>query len=134
MIEIKASEYKVISQELIESDIEMYKKSLENWRNSENIPKPYPNYWFTETIVENNIEWKFIDDNQEAQETNKQKHNELIDINHKNYNHSYARSNADDGYASLEDQKDMQYWDLVNGTKKWQDHIKSVKDRYPKRD
>ena len=29
MIEIKASEYHVISKELLEADIEMYKKSLE---------------------------------------------------------------------------------------------------------
>lgn len=49
------------------------------------------------------------------------------------YDYSYARLNADDGYASLAEQQDMQYWDSVNGTKKWQDHIKSVKDKYPKK-
>ena len=43
MIEIKKSDYAVVSQELIEADIQMYKKSLENWRKKEGVPKPYPN-------------------------------------------------------------------------------------------
>ncbi len=35
-------------------------------------------------------------------------------------------------YASVQDQLDMQYWDLVNGTTTWKDHVKAVKDKYPK--
>jgi hypothetical protein len=35
-------------------------------------------------------------------------------------------------YASLPDQADMQYWDSVNGTTVWQDHIARVKAKYPK--
>ena len=59
-------------------------------------------------------------------------HEEKIDINHENYDYCYARCNADDGYVSLGDQQDMQYWDAVNGTTTWQDHITAVKERYPK--
>jgi hypothetical protein len=39
------------------------------------------------------------------------------------------RANA---YASIEEQLDMQYWDLVNGTTTWKDHITNVKNTYPK--
>lgn len=35
-------------------------------------------------------------------------------------------------YASLQEQQDMQYHDLVEGTTKWRDHIESVKLKYPK--
>ena len=59
-------------------------------------------------------------------------HEEKIDINHENYDYSYARSNADDGYVSLGEQQDMQYWDAVNGTTTWKDHIQAVKEKYPK--
>ena len=37
-----------------------------------------------------------------------------------------------EAYASLEDQADMQYWDAVNGTTVWQDHVADVKTRFPK--
>jgi competence protein ComGC len=59
-------------------------------------------------------------------------HEEKIDINHENYDYCYARCNADDGYVSIGEQQDMQYWDAVNGTTTWQDHIRSVKEKYPK--
>lgn len=35
-------------------------------------------------------------------------------------------------YPSLQDQADMQFHDLVNGTTTWQDAIQAVKDAYPK--
>ena len=40
-----------------------------------------------------------------------------------------ARQNA---YASIQDQLDMQYWDSVNGTTTWKDHIAQVKADNPK--
>ena len=40
-----------------------------------------------------------------------------------------ARQNA---YASIQDQLDMQYWDSVNGTTTWKDHIAQVKSDNPK--
>lgn len=35
-------------------------------------------------------------------------------------------------YASIQDQLDMQYWDSVNGTTTWADHIAQVKSDNPK--
>tara|TARA_R100001163_G_scaffold15675_2_gene14152 strand:+ start:1148 stop:1471 length:324 start_codon:yes stop_codon:yes gene_type:complete len=35
-------------------------------------------------------------------------------------------------YASIGDQLDMQYKDLINGTTTWKDHIAAVKAKYPK--
>ena len=43
----------------------------------------------------------------------------------------YARDRAV-AYASIQDQLDMQYWDSVNGTTTWKDHIAQVKSDNPK--
>ena len=40
-----------------------------------------------------------------------------------------ARATA---YAPLSEQLDMQYWDAMNGTETWLDHIRSVKEAHPK--
>ena len=37
-----------------------------------------------------------------------------------------------DAYGSVQDQLDMQYWDGVNGTTTWADHIAQVKSDNPK--
>ena len=36
------------------------------------------------------------------------------------------------GYGLIGDQLDMQYWDSVNGTTVWRDHVAAVKAKYPK--
>jgi len=43
----------------------------------------------------------------------------------------YQRNRAVD-YPSFADQLDMQYWDKINGTNKWQQAINAVKQKYPK--
>lgn len=35
-------------------------------------------------------------------------------------------------YPSIQEQLDLQYHDQLNGTTKWKDKIKSIKDKYPK--
>ena len=35
-------------------------------------------------------------------------------------------------YLPIKEQLDLQYWDSVNGTTKWKDHIAAVKSKYPK--
>ena len=35
-------------------------------------------------------------------------------------------------YAPIADQLDMQYWDSVNGSRTWLDHIEAVKEAHPK--
>ena len=37
-----------------------------------------------------------------------------------------------EAYGSIADQLDMQYWDSVNGTTTWKDHIAKVKSDNPK--
>ena len=46
-------------------------------------------------------------------------------------NNQYQRDRAV-AYASIQDQLDMQYWDQVNGTTTWKDHIAQVKSDNPK--
>ncbi len=43
----------------------------------------------------------------------------------------YKKSRKD-SYLSIGDQLDMQYWDKVNGTTNWEDHIAKVKSDNPK--
>ena len=43
--------------------------------------------------------------------------------------YKYDRQTA---YASIQEQLDMQYWDEVNGTTTWKDHIAKVKSDNPK--
>ena len=37
-----------------------------------------------------------------------------------------------EAFAPWGDQLDMQYWDAVNGTSTWRDHVSSVKTAHPK--
>ena len=43
--------------------------------------------------------------------------------------YKFARQKA---YAPLPEQLDMQYWDRVNGTDTWKQHIDAVKTAHPK--
>jgi hypothetical protein len=42
------------------------------------------------------------------------------------------KSARQEAYGSITDQLDMQYWDAVNGTTTWKDHITQVKSDNPK--
>jgi len=46
-------------------------------------------------------------------------------------NINYAEERAE-AYPSIQDQLDMQYHDLINGTTTWKDAIQAVKDSNPK--
>lgn len=35
-------------------------------------------------------------------------------------------------YPSIENQLDMIYWDMINGTSNWKDTITEIKNKYPK--
>lgn len=43
----------------------------------------------------------------------------------------YQRDRAK-AYPTIQEQLDLQYWDKVNGTNKWQEAINAVKAKYPK--
>ena len=75
----------------------------------------------------NNIEWKNGTTPIPANEI-LAKQQELITEYNSN---KYQRDRAVD-YPSLADQLDMQYWDKINGTNKWQQAINAVKQKYPK--
>jgi hypothetical protein len=124
MIEIKKSEYKNISEELIQADIDQYTENLESWRISEGIPKPYANYWFVETIVENDEEWQLINDDQIIEQ--EPTHEEKIDINNTDYDYVYARTSE---YGSLESQLEFI---TENGLEAWQAKVTEIKNKYPK--
>src|SRR5210317_1509392 len=49
--------------------------------------------------------------------------------NDQQFGYIQARQEA---YGSVQDQLDMQYWDGVNGTTNWADHIAQVKSDNPK--
>ena len=49
--------------------------------------------------------------------------------NEQQFGYIQARQQA---YKSIADQLDMQYWDNVNGTTTWKDHIAQVKSDNPK--
>ena len=50
-------------------------------------------------------------------------------FNEQEFGYIQARQEA---YGSIADQLDMQYWDSVNGTTTWADHIAQVKSDNPK--
>ena len=56
--------------------------------------------------------------------------NEVVDVAAKAaVQYQLDRKNA---YATIGEQLDMQYWDAVNGTTTWKDHIAKVKADNPK--
>ena len=75
----------------------------------------------------NNIEWKNGTTPIPANEI-LAKQQELITEYNSN---KYQRDRAKD-YPSIQEQLDMQYWDKINGTNKWQQAINAVKQKYPK--
>ena len=56
---------------------------------------------------------------------------ETARLQSENDSQEYARSRAT-AYAPIGDQLDMQYWDEVNGTTTWADHVAEIKARFPK--
>lgn len=132
--------------------ISQYKADIDEWTKSEGIPKPIPDHSVYDNLLKvddfllkskeqeevDRLKKEEVDKlNQEAYEQTKKEHAAIAHTNkcnkdHENYDYEYARSNANDGYLQLGEQLDMQYWDLVNNTTTWKDHIQAVKNRYPK--
>jgi hypothetical protein len=56
------------------------------------------------------------------------KQQELItEYNSKQYQRNRAKE-----YPSIQEQLDLQYWDKINNTNKWEEAINAVKNKYPK--
>ena len=99
-----------------------------------NILEPYIKYYVDENDqqIDNENYDETAADNFLLELKKQAPHEEKIDLAHDNYDYSYARSNADDGYLSLGEQLDLQYWDSINSTTAWKEHIADVKNKYPK--
>ena len=48
------------------------------------------------------------------------------------YNSTQYQRDRAVAYPNIKDQLDMQYWDAVNGTTLWQEHIAEIKAKHPK--
>ena len=65
----------------------------------------------------------------------KQVNNERLEFTDDDYAQAktdLGNSKWQEAYGSIADQLDMQYWDNVNGTTTWKDHIAQVKSDNPK--
>jgi len=82
------------------------------WEEDSLIPK---NQTLVEISADAQIGWSYIGGAWKAPEDTR----------------TYAEKRAE-AYPSLEEQADMQFHDLANGTTTWLDAIQAVKDAYPK--
>jgi len=84
------------------------------------------------TLIANAVEFDAKD--LEEIEIPDEEFNRLLDDQNKDVffkNATYAEKRKL-AYAPIADQLDMQYWDSVNGTTTWKDHVASVKAQFPK--
>jgi FKBP-type peptidyl-prolyl cis-trans isomerase (trigger factor) len=81
----------------------------------------------TKVIVSgnNSTEVELTDDEYEAMVVSQA--NDLFDIQENGY-----KKDRQLAYLPIDEQLDMQYWDKVNGTSLWEEHIAEVKATYPK--
>ena len=110
--------------------------------DSEAIMKAYPNV----VVVHDDVgvfEQTGIDENDDAILKEITVDQSLVDAARKTLDAEFAatdyirkRTGADGTtdtiYLPIDQQLDMQYWDAVNGTTTWKDHIAAVKSKYPK--
>ena len=79
-------------------------------------------YFLDGVLLENGDSLAFTFDDVLAEKTKLQ-----ADYNAKKYQRDRVPE-----YPSIQEQLDMQYWDAVNGTKKWQEAVAKVKTDNPK--
>jgi hypothetical protein len=48
------------------------------------------------------------------------------------YNSKQYQRDRSKEYPSIQEQLDLQYWDKINNTTKWEEAINAVKQKYPK--
>ena len=92
----------------------------------EAIRKAYPDVSYI-----NNITGAFKEDGTKVELVQSEIDAARIALDTEYSNLEYSRKRAEE-YFSLQEQLDMQYWDLVNGTTTWKDHIAKVKSDNPK--
>jgi hypothetical protein len=88
--------------------------------------------WFGWSDSKNKIYSNLIiHDNSKTKPTEQECINGLAKLQSEYNSNQYQRDRAKD-YPSIQEQLDMQYWDKINGTNKWQQAINAVKQKYPK--
>ena len=87
-----------------------------------------------------NVEVRYNDDgsytilnyeHSEPQPTEKELNDKVAELQADYDSKQYQRDRAS-AYPNIQEQLDMQYWDAVNGTKKWQEAVAKVKTDNPK--
>ena len=84
--------------------------------------------WEMEGEDYNNLVWK---DDSQTKPTLEEVTAKVAELDAEYSAKQYARDRKKE-YKSIEEQLDMQYWDKVNNTNLWQEHINAVKTKYPK--
>ena len=74
------------------------------------------------------IVWK---DTKQTMPTKEEVTAKVLELEAKCISQQYQRDRAS-AYKPLAEQLDMQYWDRVNGTDTWKQHIDAVKTAHPK--
>jgi uncharacterized membrane-anchored protein len=84
--------------------------------------------WEMEGEDYNNLVWK---DESQTKPTLEEVTAKVAELDAEYASTQYQRNRAS-AYKSIEEQLDMQYWDRVNGTDTWKQHIDAVKTAHPK--
>ena len=87
--------------------------------------------WFGWSDSKNKVYANLVIHGDQEKPTQEFLESELARLQSEYDSQEYARNRAT-AYASTGDQLDMQYWDSVNDTTTWKDHIASVKGQFPK--
>ena len=74
------------------------------------------------------VEWL---DTEQTQPTEAELNAEITKVQNDYTAQQYQRDRKSE-YKSITEQLDMLYWDKVNNTNLWQEHINAVKTKYPK--
>lgn len=83
---------------------------------------------FEQEIDEENLDW-YIEDLKQQLDYRKQYRQSLDSIPRIEPTYDQLRRNE---YPEVQQQLDMLYWDMINGTNNWQDLITQIKTKYPK--
>ena len=97
-------------------------------KNSKAILSLVPDAVFS--IVDNDLETVIWSDDR-PMPTKEQIEQEVLKLSQEWQDNEYQRLRQPE-YPTMQEQLDMQYWDVINGTTTWQDAINAVKAKYPK--
>lgn len=86
---------------------------------------------FATKIDESKIDWYISDLKEQLENELKLRNSSFSQILNNKLSYQIQRKNE---YPAIEQQLDMLYWDLINGTNNWLDNITEIKRKYPKPD